>query len=107
MNSVGGSDKRPRDDEVPHFMVLDKVPKLLRIWYNNMTDYEQGEVYKHLGFLRSLLNVEPRRDVIESLVQFWDPSNNVFRFSDFELTPTLEEIGRLLERERTFIEENP
>ncbi|KAM3376280.1 hypothetical protein P3S68_014995 [Capsicum galapagoense] len=107
MNSVGMSDKRPRDDEVLHFMVLDKVPKLLRIWYNNMTDYGQGEVYKHLGFLRSLLSVEPRRDVIESLVQFWDPSNNVFRFSDFELTPTLEEIGAFIRKGKNLRREEP
>ncbi|KAH0712526.1 hypothetical protein KY289_008485 [Solanum tuberosum] len=38
------------------------------------------------------MQVEPKRDVIEALLSFWDPTNNVFRFSNFEMTPTLEEI---------------
>ncbi|TMW81012.1 hypothetical protein EJD97_012825 [Solanum chilense] len=33
------------------------------------------------------------RGLIEALIPFWDSTNNVFRFSDFELTHTLEELG--------------
>ena len=43
-----------------------------------------------------VLYVEPRRDLIETLVHFWDPLRNVFRFSYCELTPTLEEIGAFI-----------
>ncbi|KAH0709131.1 hypothetical protein KY284_010558 [Solanum tuberosum] len=39
------------------------------------------------------MQVEPNRDVIEALLSFWGPTNNVFRFSNFETTPTLEEIA--------------
>ncbi|KAK4723222.1 hypothetical protein R3W88_013455 [Solanum pinnatisectum] len=35
------------------------------------------------------------RDLIDALIPFWDSTSNVFRFSDFELTPTLEEFGGL------------
>ena len=42
------------------------------------------------------LYVEPRRDLIEALVHFWDPLRNVFRFFDCELTPTLKEIGAFI-----------
>ncbi|KAH0633076.1 hypothetical protein KY284_035862 [Solanum tuberosum] len=38
------------------------------------------------------MQVESKRDVIEALLSFWDPINNVFRYSNFEMTPTLEEI---------------
>ncbi|KAG5631432.1 hypothetical protein H5410_003149 [Solanum commersonii] len=39
------------------------------------------------------MQVEPKRDVIEAFLSFWDPTHNVFHFSNFEMTPTLEEIA--------------
>ncbi|KAG5575519.1 hypothetical protein H5410_055653, partial [Solanum commersonii] len=39
------------------------------------------------------LDLEPKRDVIKALLSFWNPTNNVFHFSNFEMTPTLEEIA--------------
>ncbi|KAH0682672.1 hypothetical protein KY290_021253 [Solanum tuberosum] len=39
------------------------------------------------------MEINPRRDVTEALIPFWDPKNKVFRFSNFEMTPTLEEIA--------------
>ncbi|KAH0773912.1 hypothetical protein KY290_011049 [Solanum tuberosum] len=39
------------------------------------------------------MQVEPKRDVIEALLSFWNSTNNVLRFSNFEMTPTLEEIA--------------
>ncbi|KAH0635947.1 hypothetical protein KY289_035862 [Solanum tuberosum] len=42
------------------------------------------------------MEIDSRRDVIEALIPFWDPKNNVFQFSDFEMTPTLEEIASLM-----------
>nr|XP_009801589.1 PREDICTED: uncharacterized protein LOC104247317 [Nicotiana sylvestris] len=39
------------------------------------------------------MGIKPNRDLIEALVSFWDPANNVFRFKDCEMTPTLEELG--------------
>ncbi|KAG5614234.1 hypothetical protein H5410_014058 [Solanum commersonii] len=54
---------------------------------------EQGIIFKYLGFLTRIMQVEPKRDVIEALLSFWNPTNNVFRFSNFEMTPTLEEIA--------------
>nr|XP_009798072.1 PREDICTED: uncharacterized protein LOC104244357 [Nicotiana sylvestris] len=46
-----------------------------------------------LGGLVELLNVKPRSNIVEALILFWDPTRNVFRFSDFELIPTLEEVA--------------
>lgn len=39
------------------------------------------------------MRFNPDRGLIETLILFWDSTNNVFRFEDFELTLTLEEIG--------------
>ena len=96
MNPYGKEDKRQREDQSPRFMILDKAPILLKTWYENMTNHRRGMVFKRLGFLRYLLYVEPRRDLIEALVHFWDSLRNVFRFSCCELTPTLEEIGAFI-----------
>nr|XP_009769004.1 PREDICTED: uncharacterized protein LOC104219932 [Nicotiana sylvestris]XP_009769016.1 PREDICTED: uncharacterized protein LOC104219943 [Nicotiana sylvestris] len=43
------------------------------------------------------MGIKLNRDLIEALVGFWDPANNVFRFKDFEMTPTLEELGGFTE----------
>ncbi|KAH0769626.1 hypothetical protein KY290_013607 [Solanum tuberosum] len=61
-----------------------------------MGSYEQRRVEEHLGHLVHLMEIDPRRDVIETLIPFWDPNNNVFRFSNFEVTPTLEEIASFM-----------
>ncbi|KAK4737132.1 hypothetical protein R3W88_000829 [Solanum pinnatisectum] len=57
-----------------------------------MGNYEQSRVKKHLGHIVHLRVIDPRRDVIEALIPFRNPKNNVFRFSDFEMTPTLKEV---------------
>lgn len=87
---------------IPQFMILDKAPTLLKTWYENMTNHGRGIVFKRLGFLRNLLYVEPRRDLIEALVHFWDLLRNVFRFSGYELTPTLKEIGAFIGKGKHF-----
>lgn len=44
-------------------------------------------------FLKRIMQVKPRREVIEALLSIWDPTNNVFCLTSFEMTPTLEEKG--------------
>ncbi|KAG5570598.1 hypothetical protein H5410_060364 [Solanum commersonii] len=61
-----------------------------------MGDYEQRRVKYHLGHLVHLMKIYPRRIVIDALSPFWDPKNNMFQFSNFELTPTLEEIASFI-----------
>ena len=51
MNPYGKEDKRQREDQSPRFMILDKAPTLLKTWYENMTNHEQGMVLKRMGFL--------------------------------------------------------
>ncbi|KAH0637927.1 hypothetical protein KY289_037842 [Solanum tuberosum] len=83
--------KRKRDSNVP-LQVVDCTPLQLWAWWNDMGLIEQDIIFKYLGFLTRIMQVEPKRDVIEALLSFWNPTNNVFYFSNFEMTPTLEEI---------------
>ncbi|KAH0636381.1 hypothetical protein KY289_036296 [Solanum tuberosum] len=87
----GKCQKRKKDSNVP-LQVVDCTPLQLWAWWNDMGLIEQGIIFKYLGFLTRIMQVEPKRDAIEALLSFWNPTNNVFRFSNFEMTLTLEEI---------------
>ena len=58
-----------------------------------MHEFRRTEIFKHLGFHTDIMRFSRDRGLIEALIPFWDSTNNVFRFSDFDLTPTLEELG--------------
>ncbi|XP_070055535.1 uncharacterized protein [Nicotiana tomentosiformis] len=75
------------------FTVVDEAPLQLQMWWYDLGEDGQKWVTKHLGALTDIIKIKPRDDLIEALVTFWDPVHNIFRFSDFELTPTLEEIA--------------
>ncbi|XP_019241850.1 PREDICTED: uncharacterized protein LOC109221872 [Nicotiana attenuata] len=74
-------------------MVVDGFLLQLQMWWYDLGEDGQKWVTKYLGALTDIMKVKPRDDLIEALVTFWDPVHNVFRFSNFELTPTLEEIA--------------
>lgn len=57
----------------------------------------QKFVSKHLGALTEILKVKPLVDLIEALIPFCDPTRNMFHFSNFVLTLTLEEIESCIE----------
>ncbi|XP_019241565.1 PREDICTED: uncharacterized protein LOC109221545 [Nicotiana attenuata] len=73
--------------------VMTKIPLELYMWWEDLGKSGQDRVNLYLGGLTGLLKIRPRGDIIKALVTFWDPAHNVFHFSDFELTPTLEEIA--------------
>ncbi|KAK4709849.1 hypothetical protein R3W88_004362 [Solanum pinnatisectum] len=49
----------------------------------------------HLGSLTDLLNVEANKSLITLMIEFWQPTTVTFQFTDFEITPTLEEISQI------------
>lgn len=49
------------------------------------------------GKILSLLFVHLQKDVITALAQFYDPPLISFLFRDFQLAPTLEEFGKILD----------
>ncbi|XP_070040407.1 uncharacterized protein [Nicotiana tomentosiformis] len=75
------------------FRVVEEIPLGLYMWWNDLGKVSKRSVTKALGGLTGLLKIKPRVDIIEALTPFWDPTHNVFHFSDFEVTPTLEEIA--------------
>nr|XP_016490928.1 PREDICTED: uncharacterized protein LOC107810651 [Nicotiana tabacum] len=79
--------------ENEHFKVVEEILIGLHIWWNELGEVSRGAAIKALGGLIGLLKIKPRLDIIEALTPFWDPAHNVFHFSDFELTPTFEEIA--------------
>ncbi|XP_070022661.1 uncharacterized protein [Nicotiana sylvestris] len=83
---------RMSTNEIEPFTVLDEIPLNLHMWWNDLGKGSRETVVRVLGGLVGLLNVKPRLDIIEAFIPFWDPTRNVFLFSDFELTPTLEEV---------------
>ncbi|XP_019265513.1 PREDICTED: uncharacterized protein LOC109243076 [Nicotiana attenuata] len=74
------------------FRIVDEIPLRLHMWWSDLGEVGQRSVTKALGGLIGLLMIKPMVDLIEALIPFWDTTHNVFHFSDFELTPMLEEI---------------
>lgn len=73
--------------------VIERAWMQLRKWWVDLDEDGQLWVKEHLGSLVDIMNIKPQEDLIKALVTFWDPVHNVFRFSDFKLMPTLEEIA--------------
>jgi len=63
------------------------------MWWNDLEADSKKIVGRVLRGFVNLLNIKPRTDILEALISFWDPTRNVFRFVDFELSPTLEEVA--------------
>ena len=55
--------------------------------------FRETKIFKHLGFLKDIIRFSPNRGLIDALILFWYFISNMLRFSDFELTPALEEWG--------------
>lgn len=48
------------------------------------------------GALLSLLSVQMKEGLLQTLIQFYDPVYHCFTFPDYQLMPTLEEYSQLL-----------
>ncbi|XP_060215617.1 uncharacterized protein LOC132642436 [Lycium barbarum] len=81
----------------PRFSMVLGVPPQLKAWWIYLEDYGQRVVRGALGHLPSLMDIQPCRDIIEATTAFWDEKRVVFRFSNNEMTPLLEEISGYVE----------
>lgn len=66
----------------------------LRTWLQNIKMENGSEIRRNLDFLESLIYIPSDRHIVKALLKFWDPIIFMFNFKDFELTPTIEEIGK-------------
>lgn len=73
-------------------MVVD-VNYKLRDWWNNIKKDHEIEIRHLLLGLTFLIFVILESQLIRALLQFCDPSRMVFKLSNFELIPKIEEIS--------------
>ncbi|KAH0729986.1 hypothetical protein KY289_001174 [Solanum tuberosum] len=77
-------------------MVVDVNYKLRSWWIDTKRDHEK-EIRQLLGGLTYLIFVIPNPHLIRALLEFWDPVRMVFKFVDFDLTPTIKEISGFID----------
>ena len=80
----------------PHFpntQMVVKVNPILKTWWKDIQKNRELEANDLVGGLTALISVESDRHLIKALLKFWDTKRLVFKFKDFELTPTIEEVG--------------
>ncbi|KAH0730090.1 hypothetical protein KY289_001278 [Solanum tuberosum] len=70
--------------------------KLRNWWIDIKRNYER-EIRQLLGGLTYLIFVIPNPHLIRALLEFWDPVRMVFKFVDFDLAPTIEEISGFID----------
>ncbi|KAH0730479.1 hypothetical protein KY289_001667 [Solanum tuberosum] len=75
--------------------MMTEVPRTLKEWWGNIRVAYENEIMPHLGSLTDLLNVEANKSLITLMIEFWQPATVTFQFTDFEITPTLEEISQI------------
>ncbi|KAK4341161.1 hypothetical protein RND71_039662 [Anisodus tanguticus] len=79
--------------QIPEIMMVSGIPSKMKIWWEDFDIGSKLAIKRRLGCLMSLLEITPDKHMIRALIRFWDPDRVVFKFKDFELTPTLEEIS--------------
>ncbi|KAH0723826.1 hypothetical protein KY289_006870 [Solanum tuberosum] len=77
-------------------MILEVNYKLRNWWIDIKRDCER-EICQLLGGLTYLIFVIPNPHLIRALLEFWDPMRIVFKFVDFDLAPTIEEISGFID----------
>ncbi|KAH0679286.1 hypothetical protein KY284_020371 [Solanum tuberosum] len=77
-------------------MVVD-VNYKLRSWWIDIKRDREREIRHLLGGLTYLIFVIPNPHLIRALLEFWDPVRMVFKFVDFDLAPTIEEISGFID----------
>ncbi|KAH0651760.1 hypothetical protein KY284_031672 [Solanum tuberosum] len=73
-------------------MVVEVNYKLRNWWIDIKIDRER-EIRQLLGGLTYLIFVITNPHLIRALLEFWDPMRMIFKFVDFDLAPTIEEIS--------------
>ncbi|KAF3675328.1 hypothetical protein FXO38_04803 [Capsicum annuum] len=73
------------------------VPIKPRRWWENIKMDHGFKIKRTLGFLTSLIYFASNRHIVKALLKFWNSIRVVFKFKDFELTPTIEEIGGFID----------
>lgn len=68
----------------------------LKTLWENLDPRHQDYAEKRIGFLPTLLKVEPRIAMVKAFVHFLNPMTSTFVFNQYELTPTIEEFRKAI-----------
>ena len=72
-------------------------PQTLKTWWMDIRRYKEREIHQLLGGLTFFIFVIPNPHLTRALLEFWDPVRMVFKFTDCNLTPTIEEISGFID----------
>ncbi|KAH0748724.1 hypothetical protein KY290_027956 [Solanum tuberosum] len=81
----------------PNPQMVVEVNYKLRYWRIDIKRNREREICQLLGGLTYLIFVIPNPHLIRALLEFWDPVRMVFKFMDFDLAPTIEEISGFID----------
>ncbi|KAH0781777.1 hypothetical protein KY290_001375 [Solanum tuberosum] len=81
----------------PNPQMVVEVNYKLRNWWIDIKRNREREIRQSLGGLTHLIFVIPNLHLIRALLEFWDPVRMVFKFVDFDLAPTIEEISGFID----------
>ncbi|KAK4713296.1 hypothetical protein R3W88_019203 [Solanum pinnatisectum] len=81
----------------PNPQMVIEVNYKLRNWSIDIKRDREREIRQLLGGLTYLIFVIPNPHLISALLEFWDPVRMVFKFVDFDLAPTIEEISGFID----------
>ncbi|KAI5393369.1 hypothetical protein KIW84_060483, partial [Lathyrus oleraceus] len=81
------------------FQIKAKVPcvKKFIAFRDGLTNIRRDAFTLKYGRILHLLSIPVQKEAITALAQFYDPPLRSFLFKDFQLAPTLEEFGRILD----------
>ncbi|XP_009614920.1 uncharacterized protein [Nicotiana tomentosiformis] len=85
------------NQNIPKISMVKGAPHKMKQWWKNIRREHRDEVRTHLGELTTLMNIRTDKVLTRLLIEFWDPTKVVFKFADFELVPTLEEVTSFTE----------
>ncbi|PNY04817.1 hypothetical protein L195_g001247 [Trifolium pratense] len=71
--------------------------KSMKTFSNYLTSMARDHLTLKYGRILDLLKIPVQVEAITALAQFYDPPLRCFTFQDFQLAPTLEEFGRILD----------
>ena len=72
----------------------------LKTFNSQLTSMARDHLTFKYGKILDLLNIPVQIEAVTALAQFYDPPLRCFTFQDFQLAPTLEEFGQILDSPR-------
>ena len=83
--------------EPPNSQMVIEVSQRLKTWWMDIRRYREREIHQLLDGLSFLIFVIPNPHLTRVLLEFWDLVRMVFKFTNCNLTQTIEEISGIID----------